>query len=90
MTAEFATELFRNAILIGFMIAMPALLASLTIGLFISIGQAVTQLQEQTMTFVPKVVGMLVIILYLMPWMLNQMTDYTTSLYRDIPIHIGK
>lgn len=90
MTAEFATELFRNAILIGFLIGMPALLASLVIGVVISIGQAVTQLQEQTMTFVPKVVGMVLIILYLMPWMLNQMTDYTISLYRDIPMHIGR
>lgn len=69
-----------KAITTGSMIAGPVLIASLLVGLLISIFQAVTQIQEQTLTFVPKLIVIIVILLFCGPWMMNKLVSLTTEL----------
>ena len=87
MDADLAVTLARNAVYLSLIIATPVLVASIVVGLAISIMQAVTQIQEQTISFVPKVVVMLLVLLITLPWMLNRMVEYSTALIRDIPSH---
>ena len=68
--------------------AAPVLLVSLVIGLVVSIFQTVTSIQEQTLTFVPKVIGIFVSLMILGHWMLNNMVDYMTNLWADFSIYI--
>jgi flagellar biosynthesis protein FliQ len=74
-----------QAMQLAFKIAMPLLLVGLVIGLLVSVFQAVTQIQEQTLTFIPKIVGMGVVLLVAGPWMLDQIVTYTEQLYTEIP-----
>lgn len=69
-----------KAITTGAMISAPVLIASLLIGLLISIFQAVTQIQEQTLTFVPKLIIVVVLIMFCGPWMMNKLALLTTEL----------
>ena len=82
-------NLATQAMTVAVEIAGPMLLAGLVIGLVISIFQAVTSIQEQTLTFIPKVVALALIIVVLGPWMLRQIVDYTENLYQDIPTLIA-
>jgi flagellar biosynthetic protein FliQ len=68
--------------------AAPPLLVSLIIGLCVSIFQTVTSIQEQTLTFVPKVVGMFVCLMIMGHWMLNNMTTYMTELWQNFAVYI--
>jgi flagellar biosynthetic protein FliQ len=70
-------------------VALPMLMVALVVGLLISILQAVTQIQEQTLTFIPKVVAMGVVIVIAGPWMLGQIVSYTQNLYEQIPSLVG-
>lgn len=70
------------------MISFPMLLAGLIAGLLISIFQATTQINEMTLSFVPKIILVVVIIIFLMPWMMNQMTDFTARILNMIPTFI--
>jgi flagellar biosynthesis protein FliQ len=74
-----------QAMQLAFKIAMPLLLVGLAIGLVVSIFQAVTQIQEQTLTFIPKIVAMGVVLVVAGPWMLDQVVAYTQQLYSEIP-----
>jgi flagellar biosynthesis protein FliQ len=74
-----------QAMQLAFKVAMPLLLVGLAVGLVISVFQAVTQIQEQTLTFIPKIVGMGLVLLIAGPWMLDQMVTYTQQLYSEIP-----
>ena len=85
MTIDSATELCRNAIGLALVISLPMMLAALVTGLLISIGQAVTQLQEQTLSFVPKLVVMLLALVFSLPWLLNQLVEYSIEVFRNIP-----
>ena len=67
------------------LIGAPVLLAAIIVGLFISILQAVTQLQDQTLSFVPKIVAMLVTLIIVFPWVMTRMIEYSTTLIREIP-----
>jgi flagellar biosynthetic protein FliQ len=77
-----------QAMQLAFKIAMPLLLVGLVIGLVISVFQAVTQIQEQTLTFIPKIVGMGVVLVVAGPWMLSEVVTYTEQLYTSIPTMI--
>ena len=88
MTPEIAIDLAREAVLIALVVGMPIMLVAVVIGLIISIGQAVTQLQEQTLSFVPKIAAMFLVAVLLTPWLIDQMTDYATALYEDIPTRL--
>ena len=85
MTVDQAVELIRGAILLTLMIGAPVMLIAIVVGLVISILQAVTQIQDQTISFVPKITAMLLTILYILPWVMNQMIEYSTNLILDIP-----
>ena len=85
LTTELAAELCRNAVLLALTIGGPVLLAALATGLIIGILQAVTQLHDQTLSFVPKLIVMSLVILFLLPWGLSQLTEYATNLIREIP-----
>jgi flagellar biosynthetic protein FliQ len=68
---------------------MPLLLVGLVVGLIVSIFQAVTQIQEQTLVFIPKVIALAAVLLIGGPWMLNQILGYTTDLWSSIPNIVG-
>jgi flagellar biosynthetic protein FliQ len=86
MTSEYVMELFHNAMKIILILALPLLLAALMSGLIISILQAATQVNEQTLSFIPKVLSVLGVIVILGPWMLGVMIDYTHDLFYNIPL----
>ena len=90
MTPETASDLGREAVMAALVVGLPVMLVAVVVGLAISVGQAVTQLQEQTLSFVPKIVAMAMVLAVLAPWMIDQMTDYSVSLYRGIPGRLGK
>jgi flagellar biosynthetic protein FliQ len=85
LTAELAAELCRTAVLLVLTIAGPVLLATLLTTLVIGFLQTVTQLQDQALSFIPKLIVMSLLILCLLPWGLSQLTDYATDLIRGIP-----
>jgi flagellar biosynthesis protein FliQ len=78
-------NLAMQAMQVAFKIAIPLLLVGLVIGLAISVFQAVTQIQEQTLTFIPKIVGMGLVLVIAGPWMLSEIVTYTAQLYGSIP-----
>ena len=79
------TALLRGGILEVLLLAAPLLLSALTVGLVVAILQATTSIQEQTLTFVPKVLAILVILAFLGGWMFNSLGYYTKELFRRIP-----
>lgn len=81
-------EIGRQALIVFFKVAMPLMVISLVVGLIISLFQALTQIQEQTLTFVPKIFIIFVSLIFLMPFMLSTMTDFNTMLYGHI-VDIG-
>ncbi len=85
MTIDQAVELSRAAVMMALLIGAPVMLTAIVAGLVISILQAVTQIQDQTLSFVPKIVAMILALLFLLPWILQQMTEYSSNLIRDIP-----
>ena len=84
MTEELILKLGQDAIRTTAMIAAPMLLSALVIGLIISVLQAVTQINEATLTFIPKMVVIFVVIIVAGPWMLDVMSHYTIELYQNI------
>lgn len=81
MSIETATDLIANALILSLLIAAPMLLIGLLVGIVISLVQAVTQIQEQTLTFVPKITAMIVAAIVLMPWMQQQMLTYAETVF---------
>ena len=88
MTINDVTEIMSSGLYTIIITAAPVLLVSLVIGLVVSIFQTVTSIQEQTLTFVPKVIGIFVSLMILGHWMLNNMVDYMTMLLADFSIYI--
>ena len=88
MNEDVVINVGMQAMQLAFKVAMPLLLVGLVIGLVISVFQAVTQIQEQTLTFIPKIVGMGVVLVVAGPWMLSEVVTYTEQLYSSIPTMI--
>jgi flagellar biosynthetic protein FliQ len=82
---QLVVELARNAVMTAVMLAGPLLIVALGVGLLVSIIQAVTQLQEQTLSFVPKLLAVGVVMLLALPWMMQVIVKYTVTLFRSIP-----
>jgi flagellar biosynthetic protein FliQ len=82
-------NLVMNAMALAFKIAMPMLGVALVLGLVVSIVQAVTQIQEQTLSFIPKIIGLAAVLVIGGPWMLGQIVSYTQQLYSSIPSLVG-
>jgi flagellar biosynthetic protein FliQ len=70
---------------IALMLALPGLLAGMLLGLAVSIFQATTQINEMTLSFIPKIIGVVIVIVLTMPWMLNAMTDFSVNILNMIP-----
>jgi flagellar biosynthetic protein FliQ len=82
-------NLASQAMSLALKIAGPILLVGLVVGLVVSVFQAVTQIQEQSLSLIPKIVGVAVVIMVLGPWMLGQLVSYTAALYTSIPSMVG-
>jgi flagellar biosynthesis protein FliQ len=82
-------NLATQAMTLAMKVAGPLLLVGLVVGLVVSIFQAVTQIQEQSLSFIPKIVGVAALIVLLGPWMLGQVISYTQNLYIAIPSLVG-
>ena len=88
MSTEMVTDMMQEALFLILKTSAPLLIISLVIGLVVSIFQTVTSIQEQTLTFVPKMVGMFVGLMILGHWMLNEMSGYMENLWRNFTIYI--
>jgi flagellar biosynthetic protein FliQ len=89
MTPETVAALGQQAMTVTLQISAPMLLATLAVGLCIALFQAATQINEMTLTFVPKLIVMAIVLMLAGPWMLQVLIDYTRSLIRSIPSLIG-
>lgn len=89
MTVEGVAEIAGQALMLILKVSMPVLLVSLCIGLLVSIFQTVTSIQEQTLTFVPKILGIFVALILLAPWMMTAMLEFMTRLWSDFSLLIS-
>ncbi|MCK5194519.1 MAG: flagellar biosynthesis protein FliQ [Desulfobulbaceae bacterium] len=78
-------SLGQNAVTITLLLSAPLLITGMVVGLIIAIFQATTQIQEMTLTFVPKIFGVMLALLFFSSWMLIKLTDYTQELFINIP-----
>jgi flagellar biosynthetic protein FliQ len=85
MPQALVIDLARNAVMLALMIAGPFLVVALVVGLIVSVLQAVTQIQEQTLSFIPKLFALSAAFLIALPWVMQMMVRYTTELFRSIP-----
>ena len=88
MSVELVTDMMRDALFLVLKTAAPPLIVSLVIGLIVSVFQTVTSIQEQTLTFVPKMVGTFLTLMLIGHWMLNEMTTFMEELWRNFSIYI--
>ncbi len=88
MNPQDAIDLSREAMIIAMFIAAPVLLAGMFVGLLIGLLQALTQIQEQTVAFVPKLAAMVLVMAWTFPWLLNRLTEYCQNLFTDIPRYL--
>lgn len=88
MTMELLNQLSRQTFETVLMVGGPALLVSLIVGVLISLFQAVTQLQEMTMAFIPKIIAVFLTLLVGLPWMVKVMMGFTKSIFESIPMYI--
>ncbi len=86
MTTDFAVQIIYNGVILTLLISMPAVGIGLIVGFIISLFQAVTQIQEQTLTFVPKVIAVLGIVAVTSPWIASLLIDFTVTLWSNIPL----
>ena len=89
MTPEVVMNLGQDALMMTMMLAGPLLLAALGVGLLIGIFQAATQIQEMTLSFIPKRGALVVALLIGGPWMIRTLVEFTTRLFNDIPMLVG-
>jgi flagellar biosynthetic protein FliQ len=85
MSHALVVDLARNAVMLALLISGPMLIVALLVGLTVSVLQAVTQIQEQTLAFVPKLVGVSAVFLLALPWIIQLLVKYTTELFRSLP-----
>ena len=84
MTPESALDIFRQALLTALLIASPMLGVGLVVGLVISIFQAVTSIQEMTLTFIPKILAVVLSLFLFLPWMVNKLMDFSVGLFSSL------
>ncbi|HOK06399.1 MAG TPA: flagellar biosynthesis protein FliQ [Syntrophales bacterium] len=88
MTADLIVGLMAETVKVTLLTAAPILLVGLLVGVFVSLIQAVTQVQEITLVFVPKIVACLVTLVATLPWIIQVMIDFTTRLFQNIPMYV--
>jgi flagellar biosynthesis protein FliQ len=89
MSQDQVISICVSAMELALKIGMPILLVGLVVGLLVSIFQAATQIQEQTLSFIPKVAGLAVVLVVGGPWMLGELLNWTEGLYAEIPKLVG-
>ncbi|SHF51888.1 flagellar biosynthesis protein FliQ [Ornithinibacillus halophilus] len=89
MNSEFVLTLAERGIYTILLVTGPLLILALAVGLFVSIFQATTQIQEQTLAFIPKIVAVLVGIVFFGPWMLTTMVEFTSDLFQNLNMFVG-
>jgi flagellar biosynthesis protein FliQ len=89
MNQDVVISLAMDAMTLALKVGMPLLLVGLVVGLVVSIFQAVTQIQEMTLTFIPKILALGLVLMIAGPWMLGQLLTYTENLWNGIPGMIG-
>lgn len=85
MSNDLAIQVGRDALVMVMLVSAPMLGLGLLVGVLVSIFQAITQIQEQTLSFVPKIVAVFVAVLLFGPWMLSLMVDYTREIFLQLP-----
>lgn len=90
MTTDAVVEIANEALFLIIKVSLPVLLVSLIVGLLISIFQAVTSIQEQTLTFVPKIICVFLALIVFGQWMLTSMVEYTTELWLNFSNYVHK
>ena len=88
MTPEFVISFAKEAIWLTILISAPLLGVGLVVGLLVSIFQAVTSIQEMTLSFVPKILAVFLTMMILAPWMTEKIMTYATRVFTEIPLHI--
>ena len=89
MSPGLAIELLHRAVVTCLMVAAPLLLTALLVGVLVSLVQALTQIQEQTLTFIPKLVAVAMVMLVTLPWMIRQLVEYLTRTFDLLPSLVG-
>ncbi|ALA54852.1 flagellar biosynthesis protein FliQ [Shouchella clausii] len=89
MSLEMVTHLAQSGVWTVLIVAGPLLVVALALGLIVSIFQATTQIQEQTLAFIPKIAGVLLALVFFGPWMLSQLTEMAYSIYNNLYRFIG-
>lgn len=87
MTPEMVVNLGQEGLKVLLMVSLPLLTMALVVGLAVSLFQAVTQLQEMTLTFIPKILAVFLLLMVIFPWMLGMMLDFTHNLFSNIPTY---
>jgi flagellar biosynthetic protein FliQ len=89
MTAQDAITVTQQAMLMALLLGAPILLAGVLVGLLIGLAQALTQIQDQTVAFVPKIVAMVAVLILCLPWLVQKLVDYSEGLIANIPRSIA-
>lgn len=89
MSADLVIQLGQNALWIVLLVTAPMLGLGLAVGLLVSVFQATTSIQEQTLAFIPKIIAVFVAILIFGPWMLSIMVEYVMNIFVNLPQYIG-
>ena len=88
MTPEFVVGFAKQAIEMALLISLPMLGVGLTVGIIVSVLQAATQIQEMTLTFIPKIVSIFLALLFAFPWIMDKMITFTRELFLNLPNYI--
>lgn len=86
MGLDQAVDLVRHTLILALLISAPMLLIGLVVGILVSLMQAVTQIQEQTLTFIPKIVAMVAAAIFFMPWICHQLMVYAAAVFSNLPL----
>jgi flagellar biosynthesis protein FliQ len=89
MSAGFAIELLNRAVMMALLTSAPLLVTALVIGVLVSLVQALTQIQEQTLTFIPKLIAVAVVMILSLPWMVRELVGYVTQTINLLPSLAG-
>lgn len=89
MTPEFIVEIVQRTIEISVLLSAPVLVASLAVGLVVSLFQAVTQINEATLTFLPKILIAGLSLVFFLPWMISLLVSFTTGILTNLPMYTG-
>lgn len=89
MTPEMVMDMAYRGMKVALLLSAPLLIAALLIGLLISLFQAATQINELTLSFIPKIIGVFGILVLFGPWLIQLMSSYTSNLFRNIPSMLG-